>query len=141
MPEIFALLEECSLPKENLATHLSTAIVALNRLEIAGCSALELYQESALLRSVAVKPSYRNRGLGRQLTEAALNLAIQHNVSDVYLLTETASMFFSRFGFESIPRTKVPMNVQQSIEFTTLCPDTATVMRKMLSRTDRNPIR
>ncbi len=56
------------------------------------------------------------------------------NVSDVYLLTETASMFFSRFGFESIPRTKIPMNVQQSIEFTTLCPDTATVMRKMLPR-------
>ena len=132
LPEIFALLEECDLPKEGLATHISTTLVARKGTEIVGCSALELYQESALLRSVGVKPSYRSRGLGRRLTIAALNLGMQHKISNVYLLTETANVFFSKLGFEPISRADVPENVQRSVEFTTLCPDTATVMTKVL---------
>ena len=132
LPEIFALLEECDLPKEGLATHISTTLVARKGTEIVGCSALELYQESALLRSVGVKPSYRSRGLGRRLTIAALNLGMQHKISNVYLLTETANVFFSKLGFEPISRADVPENVQRSVEFTTLCPDTAMVMTKVL---------
>ena len=132
LPEIFALLDECDLPKEGLATHLSTTLVARKGTEIAGCSALELYQESALLRSVAVKPSHRSRGLGQRLTRATLDLAMHNEISNVYLLTETASTFFSKLGFEPISRFDVPQKVQRSVEFTTLCPDTATVMTKVL---------
>jgi amino-acid N-acetyltransferase len=128
LPDILALLDECELPKEGLAAHVSITLVARNENEIVGCSALELYPECALLRSVAVKPSYRRRGLGRRLTRAALDLAMHHKISNVYLLTETANTFFSKLGFESISRSDVPENVQRSVEFTTLCPDTATVM-------------
>ena len=128
LPEILALLEECKLPKEGLGTHISTTLVARKGKEIAGSSALELYQELALLRSVAVKPSHQRRGLGQELTRAALDLALRHNITNVYLLTETASMFFSKLGFKSIPRSDVPEKVQRSVEFTTLCPVTATVM-------------
>lgn len=133
LPDILALLDECELPREGLAAHLPTTLVARNGNEIVGCSALELYQESALLRSVAVKPSYRSRGLGRRLTEAALDLATHNKVSNVYLLTEGADLFFSKLGFEPISRSNVPQKVQRSVEFTTLCPDTATVMTKVLS--------
>ena len=42
LPEIFALLEECDLPKEGLAPHLSTTLVARKGNEIVGCAALEL---------------------------------------------------------------------------------------------------
>ncbi|MGA3297975.1 MAG: arsenic resistance N-acetyltransferase ArsN2 [Candidatus Bathyarchaeia archaeon] len=128
MPDILALLDECELPKEGLAAHVSTTLVARNGNEIVGCSALELYQECALLRSVAIKPSYRRRGLGRRLTRAALDLAMRHKISNVYMLTETANTFFSKLGFESISRSDVPEKVQRSVEFTTLCLDTATVM-------------
>lgn len=62
LPEILALLQVCELPKEGLATHLSKTLVARRGNEIVGCSALEVYQELALLRSVAVKPSFRKRG-------------------------------------------------------------------------------
>ncbi len=134
LPDILALLDECELPREGLAAHLPTTLVALSGNEIVGCSALELYQESALLRSVAVKPSYRSRGLGRRLTEAALDLATHHKISNIYLLTETADPFFSKLGFEPISRSNVPQKIQRSVEFTTLCPDTATVMTKVLSR-------
>ena len=128
LPEILTLLEECNLPKEGLATHLYTTLVARKGKEIVGCSALELYQEFALLRSVAVKPPFRKRGLALNLTREALDLAKRYQVTNVYLLTETASTFFSKVGFIRVPRSDVPENIQRSTEFTTLCPDTATVM-------------
>ena len=132
LPEILALLEDCRLPKEGLAAHLSTTLVARKGKEIVGCSALELYQELALLRSVAVKPSLRNRGLALKLTRTALDLAKHHKVTNVYLLTESASTFFSKIGFIQIQRSDVPEKIQHSAEFATLCPKTATVMTKSL---------
>ena len=132
LPEILALLEECELPKEGLATHLSTTLIARKGKEIVGCSSLELYQEFALLRSVAVKPPFRRRGLALKLTRAALDLAKRYQVTNVYLLTETASSFFSKIGFVRVPRSDVPESIQRSAEFTTLCPDTAAVMTMSL---------
>jgi amino-acid N-acetyltransferase len=137
LPEILALLEECNLPKEELATHLSTTLVARKGKEIVGCSALELHQEFALLRSVAVKASFRKRGLALNLTRAALDLAKHYQVTNVYLLTETASAFFSKVGFIPIRRSDVPENIQRSTEFTTLCPDTAAVMAISLDQHTR----
>ena len=128
LPEILALLGTCELHKEGLAAHLSTTLVARKGNEIVGCSALELYQQLALLRSVAVKPSLRKRGLGVELTRAALDLARECQVRKVYLFTLTASTFFSKLGFIQASRSDVPTAVRQSIEFTTLCPESATVM-------------
>jgi N-acetylglutamate synthase-like GNAT family acetyltransferase len=140
LSDILALLDECELPKEGLEAHVSTTLVARIGNEIVGCSALELYDESALLRSVAVKPSYRRRGLGQHLTQATLDLARRHKIPNVYLLTETASTFFSRLGFKPIPRSNVPEEVQRSVEYTTLCPETATVMTMpLVSKNNRNP--
>jgi amino-acid N-acetyltransferase len=132
LPGILALLDECELPTEGLVPHLSTTLVARDGDQIVGSSALEMYEEFALLRSVAVKPAFRGRGLAQRLTRAALDLAKHHQVTAVYLLTETASKYFPRFGFKSIPRSDVPEKVQRSVEFTTLCPDTATVMETSL---------
>jgi N-acetylglutamate synthase-like GNAT family acetyltransferase len=132
LPDILALLEECGLPKEGLAPHLSTTLVARDGNQIVGSSALEIYEESALLRSVAVKPSFRGQGLARRLSRAGLDLAKHHQVTAVYLLTETASPFFTKLGFKPIPRSDVPEKIQHSVEFTTLCPDTATVMEMSL---------
>ena len=137
LPEILALLEECELPKEGLVLHLSTMLVARKGSEIVGCSALELYQEFALLRSVAVKPFFRKRGLALNLTRAALDLAECYQVTNVYLLTETARTFFSKIGFVCVPRSDVPESIQRSAEFTTLCPDTAMVMTMSLAQHNR----
>ena len=65
-----------------------------------------------------------------------LDLAKHHQVSAVYLLTETANKFFAKLDFKPIQRSDVPQKVQSSIEFTTLCPDAATVM--MVSLVDRS---
>jgi len=133
LPEILALLDECDLPKQGLADHLDTTLIARDGMSIVGCAALELYQEYALLRSLAVRATHRKRGLGTRLTKATLDMARDHEVSAVYLLTETASAFFPRLGFRPTQRSKVPQKVQSSIEFTTLCPESAAVMKIKLA--------
>ena len=97
-----------------------------------GTAALEMYEDGALLRSVAVVPDIQRTGIGHQLTEAALALAHELGAPAVYLLTTTAEHFFPRFGFERIARTNVPAGVQRSFEFTTACCASAVVMRKNL---------
>ena len=140
LPNILALLDECELPREGLADHLPTTLVARRGEEIVGCSALELYREFALLRSVAVKSSFRQRGLALSLTKAALDIAKHHQVTNIYLLTETAEPFFSKIGFVPVPRSNVPQTIKRSVEFTTLCPDTATVMTMPLVPQNRSQL-
>lgn len=130
--EIFHLIEQNNLPLAGLEAHLATALVARDDGRIVGCAALELYADGALLRSVAVAPELHRRGAGSQLTAAAIDLAKAIGVPAVYLLTTTAEHYFPRFGFERITRGDVPASVQTSVEFTSACPSTAVVMRKLL---------
>lgn len=81
---------------------------------------------------MAIAPEQQGQGLGHALTEAAIRLARDFRVPAVYLLTTTAEQYFPKFGFERIGRTDVPPTVQTSIEFTSACPSSATVMRKTL---------
>ena len=130
---VLSLLAESGLPQDGLSDHLATTLVATDNGHIVGSAALEVYPDGALLRSVAVAPRLRGSGLGHRLTEAATDLATELRVSAVFLLTTTAEEFFPRFGFARIGRGEVPTTVQQSVEFRTACPSTATVMRKTLT--------
>jgi len=128
LPNILALLENNNLPTAGLREHLATTLVARQSDQIVGSVALELYGTTALLRSLAVDSSLRGQGLGQQLTQAALDLAKTHGMQEVYLLTETASEFFPRFGFKPIPRTEVAPAIHNSIEWSSACPVTAQAM-------------
>ncbi len=126
---LFDLLQISGLPVDGLDKHLHTAIVAKAGGRIVGSAALEVYGDSALLRSVAVAEPVRGTGLGRQLVEAAIGLARQQQTQRIYLLTETAADWFPRFGFAPIARSAVDSAVQQSIEFTGACPASAQAMQ------------
>src|SRR5437588_12001247 len=128
LPAILALLQKSGLPQDGLSDHVVTTLVASEDHTIVGSAALELYGTVALLRSVAVADQLRGQGLGQQLTQKALKLAEQHGVTLVYLLTETASAFFPRFGFRPISRSEVSPAIHASTEWTTACPDTAQAM-------------
>ena len=132
LPEIRALLERLHLPLAGVDEHVPTMLVARNGEQIVGTAALEMYQDGALLRSVAVEPHLQGRQLGHQLTDAALQLASNRGVTTVFLLTTTAERFFPRFGFEAIGREQVPPSVRASVEFQSACPASAIVMRKQL---------
>ena len=128
--QVLQILAENNLPLDGLHDHLATLLVARDDDAIVGSAALEVYGDGALLRSVAVASGSQGKGLGHQLTQAALDLARQNDVPAVYLLTTTAEPFFSKLGFERITREDVPADVQQSVEFKSACPASATVMRK-----------
>src|SRR5258708_32350324 len=59
------LLESCSLPIDGAQQHLGDFLLAFEGDALSACGGLECYGGVALLRSVAVVPSPRGRGLGR----------------------------------------------------------------------------
>ena len=120
--------------EEGLEEHLSTILVARTDQKVVGSAALELYGTAALLRSVAVQQDFRDQGLGHWLVLGILALARECGPTHIYLLTETAGDFFPRFGFRPISRSEVPTAVQNSLEFTSLCPQSALVMEVELSK-------
>jgi amino-acid N-acetyltransferase len=129
LPAIVALLLANKLPRAGIEGHISTTLVARVAGRLVGCAAIEPYGAAGLLRSVAVEPAVRGRGLGQALSQAALDLARGRGIKTVYLLTETAGGFFARFGFRTISRTEVDPAVQRSVEFTSACPTSALVMQ------------
>ena len=130
---ILELLRANALPVEGLLAHFDTALVARSQNRIVGSAALEVYDDGALLRSVAVDNTLRGHGVGRRLTAAALDLAATLRVPVVCLLTTTADGYFSRFAFSRISRDEAPRGVQQSVEFRSACPSTAIVMARSLT--------
>lgn len=133
LPAVLALLTASGLPHDGLAEHFGAALVARDGDRVVGSAALELYGESALLRSVAVAEGQRGQGLGRALTEAALALARARGVRRVYLLTTTAAGYFPALGFAPVPRAEVDPAVQTSAEFTGACPASAAVLALSLA--------
>jgi amino-acid N-acetyltransferase len=133
LPGIFRLLEENSLPVQGVEKHLENFLILKEGNEILGCGGLEVYGNSALLRSVAVETGHQGHGLGKQITHEILASARTKNVKTIYLLTETAEDFFSRFGFKKISRKEVEPAIQRTTEFTELCPLSAAVMKKTLA--------
>jgi amino-acid N-acetyltransferase len=129
---VLALLTEQQLPLDGLREQVGSLLVVRKEGRIVGSAALEMYADGALLRSVAVADDLRGQGLGRELTDAAIELARGQHVLAVYLLTTTADQYFPKFGFERIPRAGVPATVQASVEFQSACPASAIVMRKRL---------
>jgi amino-acid N-acetyltransferase len=132
---VAALLEREHLPLDGLRQHFENAFVARAGNRIVGCSALEVYEGGALLRSLVVDAEYRGAGVGSGLTDAAIQLARRRLAPAVYLLTTTAEQFFPTVGFEIVDRADVPASVLASEEFVHACPSTAIVMRRFLTST------
>ena len=123
-----ALLRQSGLPTAGVEMLGESLLVARSEDRSVGSAGLEVYEQAALLRSVAVDPTQRGAGLGRRLTDAALALAAERGIARVYLLTDTAGEFFPKFGFRTVARDDVDPAVKESQEFSSLCPDSAQVM-------------
>jgi len=75
---------------------------------IVGCGALHLYGlHLAEVRSIAVAPEEKGRGVGRLLVEALLEETRKHQVSCVCLFTRTPG-FFGHLGFTVARRDELP---------------------------------
>jgi C_GCAxxG_C_C family probable redox protein len=102
--------------------------------KLVGVVGLELHGPEALLRSLAVSPSYRNRGIGKLLTAFAETQALSHGVQSLFLLTATAESFFAGLGYTVASRDHAPPAIRDTAQFSELCPSSSVFMRKDLCR-------
>lgn len=128
------LLAECGLPAEDVHLHIGNFVLARSGEELVGTIGLEVYKGVGLLRSLAVAPAQRNRGLARELCEAISQRAAQQGVRTLYLLTTSAAGYFRRLGYRTLDRKLVPPEIRETEQFRTLCPDTAEVLAKDIAQ-------
>jgi amino-acid N-acetyltransferase len=128
-PHIATLLGSCSLPVEDLPSDLPDFFTATHGSELVGTIGLEIFGPAALMRSLAVVPGWRGRGLARRLWDQARAHALSSGVQEVFLLTTTAEPIFFRWGFRRTSRELAPPEIRNTSEFTTLCPASAAFMR------------
>src|SRR4051812_22104630 len=111
------LLTASGLPLAGVADALPTFVVAEADGTLVGVAGLECCSENALLRSVAVDPVWRSRGVGRALVTRVISDAEARGLRALYLLTTSAERYFPSFGFETVERSSVPDDVQATEEF------------------------
>ena len=133
LPAVERLLTTSELPLAGVREALGTFVVAESEGELVGVAGLEVCCDDALLRSVAVKPEWRSKGVGRALVTRAIADAESRGIRALYLLTTTAEHYFPSFGFKKIEREQVPADVRKTDEFTKACPDTAIAMSRPLT--------
>ncbi len=122
------LLAECGLPLEGVPEHLETFLVAERNGRVIGSAGLEVVQKAALLRSVAVEPDARKRGVGEALVGRALAMARSLDADRAYLLTEAAADWFSTQGFTAVARETMPAALRFSSALEGICPLSSTCM-------------
>lgn len=129
---VAALLEASGLPLAGLDEHFPRAFVVarVDAGALLGTAGVEIYQDAALLRSVAVAPAARGMGLGERLARAAIDVATERGAREIYLLTTGAEGYFPRLGFERIARDRLPAAIGASEQLRGACPATAIAMRR-----------
>lgn len=130
------LLTASGLPLDGVQEALSDFVVAEAGDDVVGVAGLEVCCDNALLRSVAVLPEWRSRGLGRALVSRVISDAEARGIRGLYLLTTTAERYFPSFGFREIARDNVPTDVRETAEFRTACPASAVVMCRECATTE-----
>jgi amino-acid N-acetyltransferase len=126
------LLIENELPTAGVDDHWKTFVVARDGERIIGCGGSEAYRVAALIRSIAVVPEYRSRGVGRMLVRQLLDRLASRGIREFYLLTTTAPEYFKKRGFKKCDRDEVPPQLLASREFQDECCSSATCMRLVM---------
>lgn len=131
---VVTLLKGVGLPTDDLAgvPDLRLWVLETGQL-LCGVIGMERFGACALLRSLAVAPSFQKRGLGRRLVARLEADAQADGVVQLVLLTETAEAFFCSIGYEATDRRFVPEDIKQTAEFRSLCPASAVCMTKSLA--------
>lgn len=124
------LLSGEKLPVDDISSDLKNFFIATDNGFIVGSIGIEMYGQYGLLRSLTVKPEYRNMKIASELVNKLEDHARLSGLEAIFLLTETASTYFERKGYKIINRDEVPAPIQKSSEFSHVCPQSAIVMVK-----------
>jgi len=133
--KVLDLLNGSQLPVEDLTDEKMKNFMTAKAKDgsIIGVVGIEIYQKNGLLRSLAVHPAHRKRGLGRRLTGTIESFARTHGVTTLYLLTMTAADFFLKNGYAVAQRDNVPELIRKTEEFSKMCPVSAVCLFKVVN--------
>ncbi|MFK8031056.1 MAG: arsenic resistance N-acetyltransferase ArsN2 [Gammaproteobacteria bacterium] len=130
---VVELLGKANLPTADITPHLLSHFIGASiggTLE--GVIGYEPYGEIGLLRSLAVSSTARGAGLGAQLVQRLETAAAEAGIEHLFLLTTDADGYFASRNYRVIDRDAVPEEIRGTAQFSSLCPDSATVMVKTL---------
>ena len=131
--DIAALLGAAELPADDLTPeHLADFLVMRDGDTLAGVVGMDVRDDVALLRSLAVDARSRGAGVAGRLVAELEAGARARGVRELYLLTTTADGYFAHHGYDRIAREEVPAILREHPQFLSLCPSTAVCMRKTL---------
>jgi amino-acid N-acetyltransferase len=133
LASIRELLEAADLPTSDLEAARPEFLVIREGGTVLAAGALQRFGSAALLRSVVVAESQRNRGLGQRIVSELERRAASQGIGQLVLLTQTAAAFFRSAGYRMSEQGDAPPAVLQSAEFRSLCPSSATCMVKVLA--------
>jgi len=129
--EVIALLQQHHLPVADIdSDKLLYGLMEDNKM--IGTVGLEIFDDCALLRSVSIAKDKQGKGYGKFINEAIEKYVTESGINCLYLLTTTAKGFFEKQGYCVINREEAPLAIQQSAEFTSLCPSSAVLMKKRI---------
>jgi len=117
LPAIAALLECCGLPSADIQPLQPWFHVAVLDGRLVGCAGAERYGRSMVVRSVAVLPDYRDRGIASHLVQAVLTRARADGCRHAVLLSANSPSYFARYGFSLVAASRLPPEVLASPEF------------------------
>lgn len=126
------LLDLCLLPSDDIYNTYLQFFGIKRAGKLVAVVGLEPYDSIALLRSLAVLPDYRGLGLARRLVNFAEQQASYQGIQSFYLLTTTASNFFRALDYQLAERATTPLCIQQTAQFSSLCPASASLLVKHL---------
>jgi amino-acid N-acetyltransferase len=129
--EVIDLLNRNNLPVTDIT--IDTKIYALlENNEVIGSIGIEIIKKHALLRSLCVDEKHRNKGAAILLVNFLEEAAKREGIESIYLLTTTAEHFFANRDYKNVSREMVPESIRQTSEFKSVCPASATIMKKDL---------
>lgn len=125
-----ALLAASDLPIDDIDDASISFVGAFDHDALVGVVGLQACGRVGLLRSLAVAPSHRDHGIARELCERVCGMTGERGMESLWLLTTSAKDYFTRHGFETVPRDEAPEAIRTTAQFTALCPSSAHVMRR-----------
>lgn len=133
LDRVEALLDAAGLPSSDVRAKPECFVLASVDSAVVGVGGIERHGSVGLLRSIAIRDVHRSEGYGTALCRGLERTAGAAGLETLYLLTTTAAPFFRRLGYDEVDREAVPPSIQESTQFTDLCPSSAICMQRSLS--------
>jgi amino-acid N-acetyltransferase len=114
IPDIKSILSQYILETELVEDNIDQFVVAETGGRIVGCAYLDTNMSLVELRSIAVLPGWKNKGIGRRLFETLMQRA--KGMTDRIYVRTTSSGFFGKMGFKALDDSQKPVLWQDCAE-------------------------